>query len=256
MQDNTIHELAELGIYQSIVEDLDTREIESTNKLKREIDRKLSDMPTAVKQGLNILYLTQDTQYYKVMNAVLTKSDLIARDVENQLLLRKQVAQADGDLPLPKWYVMRGREKIKGAKYTKTTKRLKGKERADFMAMADKRRHSQVLTAFVNYNKPSGRFEEYANRIGLVMFTKYLKRIQRVITSTTKENPLNVLALFIGESLMGDVDTIYDQNILTKNWYNFGLSAGDMIPGTDPFERIMEVINPPLIQLITNPEIF
>ena len=87
------------------------------------------------------------------------------------------------------------------------------------------------------------------------MFTKYFKRIQKVTSSTAQKNPLNVAMLLLGESYFGDVDTIYDQTIFTKSLFTFGLSGDDWIPGTDPFTRIMEVMNPPLIQLLTDPKV-
>ena len=255
MKDSSIHELATLGIYQSIAEDLDTRDLESTNKIKKEVNAQLNKLPDIVKTGLETLYLTENTAYYKFMNNVLTKSDLVARDIENKKLKLIQEKQARGEMPLPKWFVMRDVDKIKGAKYTKTTKRLTGQELKDFNILADAVRHNTVLESFVNYNKPSGRVEEYLNKMGFIMFTKYFKRIQKVTSSTAQKNPLNVAMLLLGESYFGDVDTIYDQTIFTKSLFTFGLSGDDWIPGTDPFTRIMEVMNPPLIQLLTDPKV-
>lgn len=256
LKESDIHELAELGIYQSIVEDLDTRELDSTNRVKKEINTQLDKLPDFVKSGIETLYLVENTAYYKFMNNVLTKSDLIARDIENRKLKRIQEKQANGEMPLPKWFVMRDVDKIRGAKYTKTTKKLSGKELSDFNKLADANRHAAVLDAFINYNKPSGRVEEYLNKMGFIMFTKYFKRIQKVIASTSQKHPLNVAMLLLGEATLGDVDTIYDQTLFTKSWYNFGLSQDDWIPGTDPFTRVMELLNPPLVQLLNDPKIF
>jgi len=257
IKESDIHELAETGIYQSIVEDVDTRELESTNKLIKKLDANTEFLPQAVKGVLNTLYLTRETKYYKAMNEVLTKSDLIARAIENKKLKVAQNKQASGEIPLPMWYVMRNVDKIEGVKYKKTTKKLVGKEKEEFMRMADTRRHTTVLNAFVNYNKPSGAKEEYLNRIGLIMFTKYAKRIQKVIGGTAAKHPLNVLAVLLGEELVGvDVDTIYDQSVLDKSWYNLGLGQGDYIPGMDLFDHVLTVVNPPLIELITHPKVF
>jgi len=256
LAESSIAELAELGIYQSIVEDMEHQDIESTNKVKQQLVNELSKAPKIVQQGLEILYLTENTKYHKIMNGLLTKSDLVARDIENRKLKRIQKLQAAGKMDLPKWYVVEssGKDKLKSYKYKAEKRRLTGDERKAFMVKADKQRHSTVLNTFINYNKPSGKIEEYLNRMGFIMFTKYAKRIQRVIAETGAKNPLNVMAILLGEEfIIGDVETIYDQQLLTKSWYSLGLGAGDMIPGTNPFDRIMEVIEPPLVQLIRDP---
>ena len=251
LQKSSIHELAELGIYQSIIEDMDHKELESTNRLKKTIDDKMENWPELVKDGANWLFLTEKTGYFKFMNKVLTMSDLIARDVENRKLKIVELKQANGEIALPKWYVMKDKEHLTAYKYKKTTKRLTGKARKEFLEQAAKERHLRVLNSFVNYNKASGRYEEYLNKIGAIMFTKYAKRIQRVITDTAASNPLTTLVALTAEQAVGDVETIFDQSLLTKNWYTLGLSSNDWIPGTNPFARIMEVIEPPLFQLAT-----
>jgi len=253
LADSSIHELSELGIYQSIVEDMEHVELDSTNRIKKEVDDILNKAPKFVKDGVNLLYLTENTKYFKFVNAVLTKSDLVARDIENRKLKRIQEKQADGKMPLPKWYVMKGREHIKSYKYKKTTRRLTGKDKEEFMKEADKVRHETVLNAFVNYETPSGPIEEYLNKMGAIMFTKYAKRIQRVISETGVKNPLNVATMLLSEEVFGDLETIYDQSLFTRSWYNLGLGAGDLIPGVSPFDRMMEVFSPPLVQLVTNP---
>lgn len=251
LEGSSIHELAELGIYQSIKEDMDTRDTENKNRIKKIIDEKMQNMPSLVKDGVSWLYLTEGTKYYAFMDQILTKSDLTARDIENKKMKRIQKKQADGEMPLPRWYVMKDREYITDAKYTKTTRMLVGKEREAFMKEADKMRHSAILNAFVNYNKPSGRVEEYLNKMGAIMFTKYAKRIQKVIAEGSLKHPLNALAIIAGEEfIFGDMETIFDQQLLTKSWYSLGITDSDFIPGTNPFTRVMEVLNPPLVQLL------
>jgi len=251
LEANPINELAELGIYQSIIEDMDHKELDSTNKLKKAVDDKLSGAPEIVKQGLDMLYLTENTKYFKMMNEVLTKSDLIARDVQNRKLKRVEEKQANGDMALPKWYVEKGVDKLDSYKYKKTTKQLHGETKRAFLKEAAKYRHSKVLNTFINYNKASGKYEEYLNKMGAIMFTKYAKRIQKVLTETAATNPLNVLLTILSEEALGDVETIFDQSLLTRSWYNMGISDGDMIPGTNPFTRIMDMMEPPLVRLAT-----
>ena len=78
-----------------------------------------------------------------------------------------------------------------------------------------------VRDAFINYNKPNSRLVEYANQMGLVMFTKYFTRIQKAIKEHAREHPIKVLLAVLGQDLViGDVDDMYDQSIATKDLGN------------------------------------
>ncbi len=77
-----------------------------------------------------------------------------------------------------------------------------------------------VLDVFVNYGKPASSLEEYLNNIGLFMFTKYMKRITRVVNKSVKNKPLNVLLSILGQEAFFEVDDIQDQNLLTRSWSN------------------------------------
>jgi hypothetical protein len=98
-----------------------------------------------------------------------------------------------------------------------------------------------VMDAFVNYNKPATAFEEYLNNMGLIMFTKYFKRIQRAIAKGFKDKPLNVLIAILGQSALYDIDDIYDQNMLTRSYGNIGIN---------PFEHIERAFIPSLPELV------
>ena len=75
-----------------------------------------------------------------------------------------------------------------------------------------------VRDAFINYNKPNSRLVEWGNQMGFVMFTKYFTRIQKAIKEQGKKNPLKVLFAILGqEFVLGDVEDIYDQSILSKD---------------------------------------
>ena len=72
-----------------------------------------------------------------------------------------------------------------------------------------------LRNAFINYNKPNSPLMEWANQVGLVMFTKYYIRIQRFIVSFGKENPFKtILALGI-DGYLGDPATANDSFLLT-----------------------------------------
>lgn len=80
-----------------------------------------------------------------------------------------------------------------------------------------KDRHERIMDAFVNYNKPSTSFEEYLNRMGIVMFTKYAKRILRTIMDQSKRSPVSVTLALLGQEWMYDVPDITDSSPLATN---------------------------------------
>lgn len=89
-----------------------------------------------------------------------------------------------------------------------------------------------VRDAYINYNKPNSRFVEWANQMGLVMFTKYFTRIQRVIRDSAETHPLRMMLAIIGQDLLtGDVEDITDQSIFTKNMGNIFYSPLDVFLG-------------------------
>jgi len=245
LKNNPVKELADLGMYQAIVEDIDKADLVSTNKLKDMLKKQTAKLPKVVQTAGQIAYLTEETGYYKFMTEVLQMSDLVARDIENRKLKNIEMKQANGQKRLPRWWI-----KEKGMKDNAQMKLTKD-DRIEFLEEAKKRRHENILSSFINYNKPSGKKEEYLNRMGAIMFTKYAKRIQRVIGVTGLRHPLKSLMVLLGQEFILDVETIQDQALLTRSWYNLGLSGGDMIPGTSPFERMMEVFTPPIIQKST-----
>ncbi len=71
-----------------------------------------------------------------------------------------------------------------------------------------------VVRSFINYDLPTHRYVQYANDIGLIMFTKFAFRIQRVILETAKGNPASVLALLLLQDIFGDSADITD-SVLT-----------------------------------------
>ena len=189
---------------------------------------------------MNWVYLTEETQYYKFMTEILQMSDLVARDVENRKLKLIQNNQINGKVKLPKWFL----DEFPGD----ATRKLVGDDKKEFIKKSDEMRRDVVLNAFINYNKPSGAIEEYLNKVGLIMFTKYAKRIQRVIATTGAKYPIKSLMMLLGQEFIMDVETIQDQSVFTRSWYNMGLSENDLIPGKPMWEYLMEVFIPPILQ--------
>lgn len=259
LESSEIHELYELGVYQAIVEDISKEEMSSKNKLKDKYNKGTEKIPKVIKDGMNWLYLTEETQYYKFMTEVLQMSDLVARDIENKKMKRANRKVAQGRGRIPNWYIHHLKTSDDkearimksmlndGKLYNTRRKLVKFKdldEKKYFERIADDYRKQQVLNNFINYNKVSGPTEEYLNKMGFVMFTKYAKRVQRVIFETGGKYPFKSMAMIMVNAYAWDMDMIQDQSIFTRSWYN-------MTPQM-PWDRVLEVMEPALIQMPDN----
>lgn len=87
-----------------------------------------------------------------------------------------------------------------------------------------------IVESYINYDVPTHPIIQYGNDLGLVMFTKYFLRIQKVMMRQFKENPFNVLMLMTMQSMFNvDTPDIYDTFMPTANigarfydpWENF-----------------------------------
>ena len=72
----------------------------------------------------------------------------------------------------------------------------------------------EIMEVFVNYDIPSSAQLEYANKMGLVMFTKYLLRIQRVIASMLRNNAGSMAVFAALQQLTYDVPDAYQSSLL------------------------------------------
>lgn len=74
---------------------------------------------------------------------------------------------------------------------------------------------AQAEEAFVNYDLPSHRSIQFMNDMGLVMFTKYYMRIQKVIARLVKQKPARVLAMVAAGYFIEGMETVLD-----STWFN------------------------------------
>ena len=234
-----IEELVRMGLDQN-VEDI-TNETDS-NTITEFFDNKLEPLPEVVKVGIDYLFLTKKTVFYKVANEFLEKSDLIARDVQNRLEKRKEEEQARNKANLPNWWLA-----DKDSKYPKR-KMLTGSELIAFKEQAKNRRQYDLVEDFINYTKPSSRFEEYLNRIGILMFTKYVKRIQRIILKNSGDHPIKTLLGIFAIGYLGGLPSIHEQSFLVKDWYGDSLGAGNVFPLYAPTEHFLNFATPSLLK--------
>jgi hypothetical protein len=244
LEDSPIHELVQLGLDQN-VEDVTNDTDRDTNRITSFFDEQLQKAPEIVRNGTDILFITKRTKFYKIANEFLETSDLVARDIQNRLEQKTEIKQADGQRTLPAWWLE------KQSKGYPTKQRLTGKERKTFLEEAKKQRQYDLVEDFINYTKPSSRMEEYLNKVGILMFTKYVKRIQRIIMKTSGNAPLKAFAGLMSISYMGGLPSIHEQSFLAKDWYGDSLGPGNVFPVYSPADQFMNFITPSLLKSST-----
>lgn len=95
------------------------------------------------------------------------------------------------------------------ALYEHATTRLK-----DPLSKADALRLAE--DSFVNYDLPSHRTLQYLNDVGLVMFTKYYLRIQKVIMRLVRERPARGLILATLDHYISGMQSVMDSSWVNK----------------------------------------
>jgi len=143
--------------------------------------------------------MTKDTLVYQQLLQFTQKSDFVARFVLHQHHLRN-IDRKNAKKRLTKEQMVNEKQK----------------------ALLD------VIETFVNYDIPTSPALQYLNDIGVLMFTKFLFRIQKVIVRTFRENPANTMALYALENAVGDLASIDDSflpwsNLMSK--FNLPISG-------------------------------
>ena len=173
LKDNPARDLFMSGLYQSIVEDASIGDLKASSKLTRKIDEKLENFPEFVKNGFDMLFITERTKLFKMITFATQASDFAAR------------------------YAL-----IEGLK-------AQGVNKTEAMNTAK--------DAFIIYSNPDSKLFQYMNDMGLVMFTKYFMRIQRVISRGAIDHPISFLLALIGQASIMDIDDVTDQSMFSKD---------------------------------------
>jgi len=241
IKDSRIDELVAMGLDQS-VEDISTGMVRDTNKVSEFFNDKLENVPEVARTGVDYLFLTKRSIPYQVVNEFLEVTDLMSRDIQNTMEKRNEKRQASGDMILPDWWL---EGKPEGYK---TTQRLTGEERKEFLKQAEAVRKYELVEDYINYAMPSSKFEEYLNKIGVLMFTKYVKRIQRIIIKTGSKGPIKSLLGLMLAGELGGLPTIHEQSFLAKDWYTDSIGPGNIFPIYSPIDIFMNVVTPSLLK--------
>lgn len=205
LESNMVHPLMEQGMYQAIVEDLNPEDLESTSKLTKLLKyNKLTDkVPPSIKSFFNQLYIGRGTPIHEFMYTATQYSDFIARATEYQLRMEKAKSEYD---------------RIQKAPVTKENEAFKRMSYKDFLTRYEKVTSIRVLNAFINYDKPQSKFGQYLNDIGVLMFSKFAKRIQHVIADQLWTNPIGAVMFLLSQHFIIDTEDIFEQNLFNKKW--------------------------------------
>jgi hypothetical protein len=82
-----------------------------------------------------------------------------------------------------------------------------------------------VADAFVNYDIPSHRLVHYANTKGLVWFTKYYMRIQKVIFRLFQEHPARAISMVLLDNYFSSVGSVTDSAFVHHIGSPFSIGA-------------------------------
>lgn len=174
---NSVKELVDAGMFQTIVEDIDTVADPHSYKswLTNKVEEKTGWLPDPVKTGAKWVYMAHDTPLYKVLNSATHYSDFMARYTLHQ---------------------------------HNTSKRID--------PMSKEKSLQFISDAFVNYDLPTSRELQYLNDMGIWFFTKYYLRIQKVLWHLFKERPAGLLGVAAMEGMFSSVSSILDSVMWAK----------------------------------------
>lgn len=246
MDENSVKELVDINLMQSLVEDVNTADLNDPNMITQFFNNKLDKVPGWVKKGTDILYLTKPTLWYKSFQEAVQMSDLVARDVLNKRMKWYEQKQVEGEKPVPQETI----DKMAELGYTVISGQpMVGATKDMFLAISKEYRHYLLLKRFVNYVQLNGRTEEYLNKIGLVMFTKYVKRIQRQVIEIGGDHPGRA-SIATTLSATAGIDSIQSGFMFVKGWGADGdFEITNIVPVYNPVEVGVRAVNPPLIDL-------
>lgn len=207
---NPIKVLVDGGMYQTLVEDIESEEDNNPYSYKSRLTKTIDKYTGAdsnnrfVKDlravGKNVL-MTHDTGLYKLLNKATILSDFTSR------------------------YVL----------YEHLTTRKKN-------PLNSKDALLQARESFVNYDIPTHRGTQYLNDMGLVWFTKYYLRIQAVIFNRVRENPLGVLGLMGMNEIFGAFPDVLDSSVWSRWPVNAGVGAFDWL-SVQPEKLTLQILD-------------
>lgn len=199
------------GYIEGNVSDLEQEVVLLTDALNRNPVKELIDaglMPTIVED------LATDDDIYSYKSRFARKTEGLTNKLNDKVKTAAKIAYVSHDTALYKGLNRATQLSDFVARYTLYHHMT---ERANNpLSKDDAIRYAS--DAFVNYDIPSHRSVQYLNDMGVVMFTKYYMRIQKVLMRLFRENPARGLMMIAFHQYFDSVPTILDSTL----WSKFG----------------------------------
>lgn len=175
---NPVKELIDAGVFQTIIEDIDTTEHDYSyrSKLEKLVEPVTDKIPEQVKKVGEYALIGHNTTLYKELRNFTQMSDFVAR------------------YALHKHYMS----------YTRNGKNKYTVEQSI----------QKIKDVFIDYDVPTSPTLQYLNDMGLLMFTKYWLRVQKVFLKAAINMPGRTLQTILGNEFFGHLSSVYQSSIL------------------------------------------
>jgi hypothetical protein len=169
---NPVSELVDEGIFQSITEDIDADQYGDKTRLIDWLQNTVGKYtPDFVKKGVELAYISENTQAFKFLMKTTQYSDFTARYVMFKHEMAKDGANKEAIL-------------------------------------------TDIVRTFINYDDPSNKYTQWANDMGLIMFTKFAIGIQNVIVRIAGKKTANLATSILLQEYVMEVSDITDSFLL------------------------------------------
>lgn len=159
LEQNPMHAFMQAGLQSTIVEDLNNADkVKFKSSLEKMIEKQTDKIPNSFKNAFNVATIGQGTALHNLLSEATQFSDFSAK------------------------YVLAKHEMNKAIK--------QGKIKEDAFNLGV----WEAQKSFINYDIPTSMGLDYANRMGLMVFTKFFLRFQHALVKTFKEKPAQTLA--------------------------------------------------------------
>lgn len=209
-----IYPLVKYGLYTQILEEVE-RDTTSNNRIVNFFDKKLENMPDIIQDGVSWLYMTDKTKAFQVMQSITAKSDFVARYAQYKTTMKIQNRRLEKEK----------KRKLTKAEYDKLEKEVL----------------REIRDTYVNYTRPDHPIAQYANDMGLVLFTKYAIRMQRIIMNLVSGHPLRAAAAMAGQEIMFQTIGVEPDDVFEKSVL---LHGTDILYSPDVMDMIEKTLTP------------
>lgn len=176
---NPVTPLIDAGIFQTIMEDIDSEEDQYTYKgIIQDKAKGITDMiPQPIIDVAKQIVMSHDTKTYIALKNTTQFSDFVAR------------------------YALHKHNTSKS-----NPERMTEEESLD-----------DIEEIFINYDLPTGTALQYANDMGLIMFTKFWMRIQKIYLRILLKSPGRTLSILVGNDALLGIASIANSSLIFGN---------------------------------------